>query len=323
MNILITGGCGFIGSNLAEHMLNQGHNVFVVDNLSSGSIDNIKHLQHKPKFKYAFADITKWPELKDALKWADSVFHLAAIVGVQRVLEEPLLTLETNIKTTEIILNALVELHHHAKVFIASSSMVYGISNQDLLTETDILHMRSNMQGHWIYAISKLVGESLAAGTYIKHKLPITVLRIFNTIGPRQTGRYGMVVPRFVQQACTGKDITVFGDGKQSRSFCDIRDLVTEFELLLNTECKGEIINVGNDHEISINDLATLVKTRAKSTSTITHTSYTEAYGYEFDDILQRRPNLSKLKDIINFKSQWTLEDTIDNLIMLHTKDKV
>lgn len=322
MNILITGGCGFIGSHLAENSLKNGHNVLVVDNLSTGSIANVQNCQNNPNFKLEKEDVLSWSGLGDAIKWADCVYHLAAMVGVQLVLDEPIKTMNTNISICDRLFKTMLEVNHKPRVFIASSSMVYGESKLSHLTETDLLHVKATEQGHWIYAISKLVDEALAAAYFSKHKIPVTTLRIFNTIGPRQSGRYGMVVPRFVQEACSGNDITVYGDGEQSRSFCDVRDLISIINLLVdNTSSIGEVINVGNDHEISINKLAELIKLHSKSMSKITHTTYQEAYGHEFNDILHRHPNLQRLYNMTGFKHAWTLEMTIDDLIQLNRSD--
>lgn len=316
MNILITGGCGFIGSHLVDYYLHHGANVLALDNLSSGSKDNVRQHLSNPNFKLEIADMLTWDGLIDAIKWSDCIFHMAAVVGIERVLEDPLSTLEINFNTNQKLLSLTATIKNMPRIFVASSSMVYGEQPATKLKETDTLHIKSAVEGHWIYAVSKLAVESLAASYFEMHQIPVTTMRIFNTIGPRQSSRYGMVVPRFVQAACRGNDITVYGDGTQSRSFCDVRDLVQCLNLLTNTsESIGKIINVGNNNTITIADLAHLVKNRAASQSNITYIPYKIAYHKNFTDIKHRAPDLTKLMAMTDFKPQWSLDKTIDDLI--------
>lgn len=322
MNILITGGCGFIGSNLVEYNLNRGHSVFIVDDLSSGTMENIAEFIKNPNLKVAIADINSWDGLTEAVQWADCIYHMAAVVGVFRVLSKPVDVINTNVSGTARLFKLIQESKSRPRVIVASSSMVYGNTNNKELAENNELHFQTTTQGHWLYAISKLVDESIASSYYQECNIPATIVRIFNTIGPRQSGRYGMVVPRFIQQAIYNEPITVYGDGKQTRSFCDIRDQVYLMnELINNKETIGQIVNLGHDQEIDINDLARMIRQRANSYSKITHISYHEAYGTDFTDIMSRKPDLTKLKSLINYRIDWSLEQTIDDLI-LRAKNK-
>lgn len=316
MRILITGGSGFIGSHLAEHHLAKGDDVYVVDDLSTGSINNIILFQKNSKFRFEQANILTWPNLDKAICWADCIYHMAAVIGIFRVLSEPLNVINTNIHGYARLLNAASANNPNARIIIASSSSVYGYNKSKILKEDDNLIVGPSTYPLRNYAISKIADEALSL-VYIKeHNLPITIVRIFNTIGPRQTGQYGMVVPRFVSQACRNEPITVFGDGTQTRSFCDVRDSVVLLEKLAEeNDTMGEIINVGNDKEIQINELAKMIRLSANSQSEICHQSYQQAYGMEFIDIPNRRPDLTKLFKFTSFKHKWSLEDTIADLI--------
>lgn len=316
MKILITGGAGFIGSHLAEHHLDKQDDVFVVDDLSAGSLENIKSFLGNPKFTFEKADILDWKNLQEKVNWADRIYHMAAIVGVFHVLAEPVKMMHINITACDNVLNAVAKSNSEKEVLIASSSSVYGHSEKIMMSETDDLILESTTHPLRAYAISKIADEAIAIAYYNKHSFPLIIARFFNVVGPRQTGRYGMVVPRFVEQACENKPITVFGDGEQTRSFCDVRDAVNAMELLISTKkAYGEIINIGNDHEMTINSLGQLIQHQANSHSEITHIPFQEAYGVEFEEIKQRRPNLSKLRTLTNFKHQWTIETTIADLI--------
>lgn len=322
MHVLITGGCGFIGSHLVEYHLNKGNKVHVVDDLSTGSIHNVSAFQNNPNFQFDKADILTWSGLEKSAVWADQIYHMAAVVGVYRVLAEPINVLATNIPGCERVLRAVAATGWKPRVLIASSSEVYGQSLTDNIgfKESDNLVIESAAKNRWNYAISKIADEAFGLSYARELNLPVTLIRFFNTIGPRQTGRYGMVVPRLVEQAVHNQPITVYGDGSQSRSFCDVRDTVVALDALANTpDSVGEIINVGNDREISINHLAELIRNRANSNSPIVHIPYEEAYGKAFGetfiDILRRRPNLEKFYGLTHFKHQWTLEQTIDDLI--------
>src|SRR3990167_8631118 len=315
MNILITGGYGFIGSHLAEYHLNRGDHAYIIDNLSTGSLDNISTFINHPLFHFEETNILTWPALNKTINWADRVYHLAAVVGVYRVLAEPIEVVATNIAGCERVLRAVAASQWQPRTIIASSSEVYGHSQQPRQNESDTLIMESSTNARWSYAISKLADEALGIAYQRKKNLPITLVRLFNTTGTRQTGRYGMVMPRFVKQAIKNDPITVYGDGKQTRCFCDVRDTVSILNLLAdNPDSIGKIVNVGNDREISINELAHLIKERKKSQSEIHHIPYNIAYKEEFIDIQHRCPDLTLLHKLIKFKPAYTLEDTIDSL---------
>lgn len=317
MHVLITGGAGFIGSHIAEYHLARGDKVHVVDNLSTGSRENIKDFVGNARFHFDEADIVTWEELDKAVAWADRIYHMAAVVGVYRVLSEPVGTMATNIAGTERVLRAVKSGGWSPKVVLASSSEVYGPHNEPLLSEAESLIIQSGAPLRWNYAISKLADEGFGLAYAREHDIPVIIARFFNTVGPRQTGRYGMVVPRFVQRAVANDPITVFGDGEQSRSFCDVRDTAAILDRLASMPDlpNGEIVNVGSDREISINDLARLVIDSAQSQSTINHIPYREAYGSEFEDIRHRRPSLEKLRSLTGYEHQWTLESTLADLI--------
>src|SRR3990167_3296901 len=316
MNILITGGYGFIGSHLAEYHLNRGDHAYIIDNLSTGSLDNISTFINHPLFHFEETNILTWPDLNKTINWADRVYHLAAVVGVYRVLAEPIEVVATNIAGCERVLRAVAASQWQPRTIIASSSEVYGHSQQPRQNESDTLIMESSTNARWSYSISKLADEALGTAYYRKKNSPITIVRMFNTTGSRQTGRYGMVLPRFIQQALHNEPITVYGNGTQTRCFCDVRDMITILNLLAESKTSiGKIVNVGHKREISINDLAKLVKEHAKSFSEIQYIPYKVAYQEEFSDIQRRRPDLSLLHELIQFKPNYTLEQTIDSLI--------
>lgn len=317
MHVLVTGGAGFIGSHLVEYHLNKGDQVHAVDDLSTGSLDNLTPFANSPAFRFDKADIITWNGLEKSVAWADRIYHMAAVVGIYKVLAEPIKVVATNIAGCERVLRAVAASGWQPRVLIASSSEVYGHSEKPKFKETDSLIMESGIDGRWNYAISKLADEALGLAYARKLHLPITSIRFFNTTGLRQTGRYGMVVPRFVEQACHNEPITVYGDGNQTRSFSDIRDVVRSLDLLgENKDSIGEIVNVGGDREISIKELAEIVRTRAKSKSKIQFLSYEEAYGEKFIDILRRRPDLTRFLELTHYTPKWSLEQTIDDLIL-------
>src|SRR3990167_5415548 len=231
-NIMITGGCGFIGSHLAELYISLGHNVLVVDDLSSGSLDNVKAISLHPNFLFIEADLGSWNNWLDYIKWSDVIIHLAAIVGIYKVLENPTLVIDANITCCQRLFENIVKSGNKPRVLLASSSMVYGNSVNQQQSETDPLIIQSTSEGHWIYALTKVINEATAFAFNAQYKIPMTIMRIFNVIGPRQSSRYGMVVPRFIKQACTGEEITVYGSGEQTRSFCDVRDIVMQISQL-------------------------------------------------------------------------------------------
>lgn len=319
MRILITGGAGFIGSHLVEFHLKRGDEVFVVDNLSTGLDENIEPFRDNPNFHFEKADLLIWKNLSTQLLWADRVYHLAAMVGMYNLLANPVETLTSNIFGCERLLRVMHECKSQARLIVASTSEVYGPSNKEKLCENDLLLFKSASHSKWGYATSKFTEEMLSlAYAYIK-KINVTVVRLFNTIGPRQRGHYGMVVPRFVGQAVHHDPITVYGDGEQTRSFCDVRDVVVALERIADTPALiGEIINLGQDREITINALASMIKQLANSDSVIQHIGYKEAYGQDYEDILNRRPDLTKFNQFIDYQFQWDLEKTLLNLINMN-----
>ncbi|PJD94510.1 MAG: hypothetical protein CK426_03625 [Legionella sp.] len=315
MNILVTGGCGFIGSHIAEYHLSRGDKVTVVDNLSTGSLSNIDEFKND-KLTFIHADILSWGGLEKEVAKADRIYHMAAVLGVFRVIERPIEMLTTNILGCHNILNAMVSSKSKARLIVASSSSAYGRSKQQVLAEQDDLIICPYAPPLWGYAVSKIADEAFCMAYHQQYDLPVTIVRIFNTVGPRQTGLYGMVIPRFVQQACSNTPITVYGEGTQIRSFCDVRDTVVMLDLIAEKNISiGEPINVGKDSELSINSLAELVKQKADSQSPITYLSYEKAYGVAFTDILHRKPDLTKLRALTDFKHQWSLDSTIEDLI--------
>ena len=314
MRVLITGGAGFIGSHLAEALLQAGHEVRVLDNLSTGSIDNISHLKGLPGFSYTIDTVTNEPVLAELIDHSDVVFHLAAAVGVKLIVEEPVHTIETNVHGTEVIL----KLANKKKklVFIASTSEVYGKSVDIPFREDADLVMGATVKHRWAYACSKAIDEFLALAYYKEKKLPVVVVRLFNTVGPRQTGQYGMVLPTFVRQALAGQPITVFGDGSQSRSFTYVGDVVGALiKLMEEPKAVGEVFNIGNGEEISIQKLAEKVKQMAHSESPIVRVPYDEAYESGFEDMPRRVPDITKIHRAIGFRPQVPLDQIIATVI--------
>ena len=318
MHVLITGGAGFIGSHLADLHLHRGDSVHVVDDLSTGRLENLAGFRDRTNFHFDEADVLTWDGLATAVAWADRVYHLAAVVGMYRVLEEPVKVLATNVAGTERLLRAVHDGGWRPQVVVASSSEVYGPQNPSSgrLTETSDLLIRSGAVIRWNYAVSKLADEALAL-SYARHfDLPVCIVRLFNTVGPRQTGRYGMVVPRFVAQAVAGEPITVYGDGTQSRCFCDVRDTARALDLLaVDPRSQGEIFNVGHDEPITIGALAQRVRERACGSSEIRVIPYAEAYSTGYEDIHHRRPDLAKLRSRVAWRPEHSLNDTLDLLI--------
>jgi UDP-glucose 4-epimerase len=311
---LITGGAGFIGSHLAEALLANGDTVIVIDNLSTGSIDNIMHLKGRDGFEYFIESVDNEPFLAELIDRSDVVFHFAAAVGVKLIVEQPVYTIETNIHGTEVVLK-----HANKKkklVVIASTSEVYGKSEDVPFREDSDLVMGPTPKHRWAYACSKAIDEFLALAYWKERKLPVIIVRFFNTVGPRQTGQYGMVIPNFVQQALAGKPITVFGDGSQSRSFTHVADVVGAL-LKLTREPKaiGQVINLGNVQEITIKALAERVRELSGSKSPITLIPYDEAYESGFEDMPRRVPDLSKAEAMIGYKPRYSLEDILTQVI--------
>ena len=314
MKALITGGAGFIGSHLAERLLAQGHETFVLDNLSTGSIDNIAHLKSHPCFSYVIDSITNEPLLAEMIDRSDVVFHLAAAVGVKLIVEQPVHTIENNVHGTEVVLK-----HANKKkklVFIASTSEVYGKSTAVPFRESADLVLGPSEKHRWAYACSKLIDEFLALAYWKERRLPVVVVRLFNTVGPRQTGRYGMVLPTFVRQALAGQPITVFGDGTQSRSFTYVGDVVDALVALASEpRAVGGVFNVGNMGEVTIADLAVRVKEMTGSTSPIHYIPYDEAYEAGFEDMPRRVPDITKLRELIGYSPKLGLDEIIRAVI--------
>ena len=313
MRHLITGGAGFIGSHLAEALLARGDEVFILDDLSTGSVENIRHLKTHERFHYFFDSITNKQLLAELVDESDIIFHLAAAVGVRLIVESPVRTIETNVYGTQLVLDAASK--KKKMVFTASTSEVYGKSEKVPFHEDADLVLGATTIGRWSYAASKALDEFLALSYSKERKQPVIVARLFNTVGPRQTGRYGMVLPNFVRQALDGAPITVFGDGRQSRCFCDVRDTVEAILRLAGTEkAVGEVVNIGSSEEITIEGLARAVKQRTKSDSPITFTPYDQAYEPGFEDMPRRVPSLEKLERLTSFRPATPLLQIIDRV---------
>ena len=314
MRALITGGAGFIGSHLAEALLNEGHEVDVIDNLSTGSIRNIGHLKSHPKFKYVIETLTNEPLLAELIDRNDLIFHFAAAVGVKLIVEEPVHTIETNVHGTEVVLK-----HANKKkkmVVIASTSEVYGKNTEVPFREDADLVMGPTVKHRWAYACSKAIDEFLALAYYKEKKLPVIIVRFFNTVGPRQTGQYGMVLPSFVRQALANEPITVFGDGTQSRSFTYIGDVVgCLMRLVKERKAVGEVFNIGNKQEVTILRLAEMVKELTGSASEIVFIPYDKAYEAGFEDMPRRVPDLSKVHALVGYEPKVQLDEIINKVI--------
>jgi UDP-glucose 4-epimerase len=310
----ITGGAGFIGSHLSEALLDQGHEVLVLDNLSTGSFDNIAHLKGRAGFEYFIDSVENEPLLAELIDRSDVVFHLAAAVGVKLIVEQPVYTIETNVHGTEVVLK-----HANKKkklVVIASTSEVYGKSENVPFNEDSDLVMGPTTKHRWAYACSKAVDEFLALAYWKERKLPVIIVRFFNTVGPRQTGQYGMVIPNFVRQALAGEPITVFGDGTQSRAFTHVTDVVGALTILMKEPAAiGQVINIGNVQEVTITDLAKLVRELSGSTSTIKYVPYEEAYESGFEDMPRRVPDLTKIRRMIGYEPKHSLNDILVQVI--------
>ncbi len=314
MRFLITGGAGFIGSHLAERLLDRGDEVSILDDLSTGSVENIRHLKSHARFHHVFDTIQNRSLLAELVDESEVVFHLAAAVGVRLIVESPVRTIETNVYGTQLVLEAACK--KKKLVFAASTSEVYGKSEKVPFHEDDDLVMGATTKGRWSYAASKALDEFLALSYWKERKQPVVIARLFNTVGPRQTGRYGMVLPNFVRQALDGAAITVYGDGKQSRCFCDVADSVEAILRLVATPAAvGEVVNIGNDEEISIEGLAHRVKQQAKSGSPIEFIPYDQAYEPGFEDMPRRVPCLDKLVQLTGFRPATPLTKIINRVI--------
>ena len=319
MRYLLTGGAGFVGSHLSELLISQGHSVCILDDLSTGSIENIDHLKGKKGFKYHIDTAANRSLLAELVDGSDAVFHLAAAVGVKLIVESPVRTIETNVKLTEYVLEAANK--KKRPVLIASTSEVYGDSVEIPFREDGDLVMGATTKGRWSYACSKALDEFLGIAYWRERRLPVVVARLFNTVGPRQTGRYGMVVPTFVRQALAGRPITVYGDGTQRRCFTHVKDSVRALAALIRTEgAVGAVFNVGSHQEVSILDLARRVKEFSKSDSPIKLIPYDEAYEEGFEDMPRRVPDLSRIKSLIGYEPTLSLDDIIRDVVA-HDQD--
>ena len=314
MKSLITGGAGFIGSHFAEELLTQGDDVYVIDDLSTGSIENIEHLKKESKFHYFIDSISNEKLMAELIDKCDVIYHLAAAVGVKLIVESPVRTIETNIMGTEIVLKLAKK--KKKRVVIASSSEVYGKSNSLPYTEGDDLVLGPTYKGRWSYACSKAIDEFLALAYYKEKKLPVIIIRLFNTVGPRQTGAYGMVLPSFVKQALLNHPITVYGDGQQSRCFAHVNDVVRGIiKLAHKPDAFGKVFNIGNTEEITIENLAKLVKTITKSNSKIVHIPYDEAYEEGFEDMRRRVPDISRIQKLTGYKPTYDVKEIVKSVV--------
>jgi UDP-glucose 4-epimerase len=314
VRFLITGGAGFIGSHLAELLLSRGEEVLLLDDLSTGGIENIRHLKKYDGMQYFLDSLENRQLLAELVDEADVIVHLAAAVGVRLIVESPVRTIETNVNGTQLVLNAAAK--KRKLVFTASTSEVYGKNTNVPFREDADLVLGPTTKGRWSYAASKALDEFLALSYCKEKKQPVIVARFFNTVGPRQTGRYGMVLPNFVGQALDGAPLTVYGTGRQSRCFCDVRDSVEAIVRLISADrAVGQVVNVGNTEEVTIEELARLVKERTRSSSPITHVPYDQAYEPGFEDMLRRVPAIEKLVELTGFRPQTTLTEIIDRVI--------
>ena len=319
MRFLITGGAGFIGSHLADRLLKKGHRVLVIDDLSTGSILNIKHLKENSAFSYVIDNVMNSPLMAELIDEADAVFHLAAAVGVRLIVESPVHTIETNVSGTETVLKMASK--KKRPVLVASSSEVYGQSTEFPFTEDGNLVLGATVKSRWSYACSKAIDEFLALAYHKERGLPTVVARLFNTVGPRQTGRYGMVIPTFVKQALSDSPITVYGDGEQTRCFCHVADTVAGLEALLSNESAyGGVFNIGSTEEVSMNNLAKKIKVACKSESLIKHIPYDEAYEEGFEDMQRRIPSIQKIHDLVQWSPKRTLDEILRDVIDNETK---
>lgn len=314
MKYLITGGAGFIGSNLSRFLLKKGHEIFVIDDLSTGFFENIKDLEQNKNFKFILDSILNIEILEQTIQKVDAIFHLAASVGVEYVINNPLKSIEINVQGTE---NVLKLAHrYNKKVLITSTSEIYGKNEKDALIETDDRILGSTTISRWSYSNTKALDEFLGLAYYHEKKLPLTIIRLFNTTGPGQVGDYGMVVPRFVKQALLGKPITIYGDGEQTRCFTHIDDVIKAIEIVMNEKkCEGQIFNIGNPDEHSINDLAAIIRKMTNSNSTIEHIPYEKAMGSNFEDMRRRVPDITKIKKYANWEPKLYLKEIIEDII--------
>lgn len=314
MRVLITGGAGFVGSHLSDAYIERGDEVFIIDDLSTGSINNIQHLKGHPNFHYTIDTVHNHPIVAELVDQCDVIFHLAAAVGVKLIVESPVRTIETNVRGTEVILN--IANKKKKKVLVASTSEVYGLSSDFPFKEDGNLVMGATTKGRWSYACSKAIDEFLALAYWREKKLPVVVVRLFNTVGPRQTGQYGMVIPNFVRQALAGRPITVYGDGHQSRCFGYVGDIIGALvKLMDNPDGVGQVYNIGSNEEVSILELAERVKKLTNSSSEIVFVPYNEAYEEGFEDMPRRVPDITKINNLVGFRPTMTLDGILQSVI--------
>ena len=319
MKILITGGAGFIGSHLAERLLADGHQVSIIDNLSTGRLENIESFKDSGNFHYTIGSVLNRPLMEKLMTGIDQVYHLAAAVGVKYIIENPLLSLKTNIVGTDNVLELANK--YKAKVLITSTSEIYGKSDKVPFCESDDRLLGSTHISRWGYSCSKAIDEFMALAYFREKKLPVVIVRCFNTVGPRQTGQYGMVLPKFIKAALLDQPIIVYGNGKQTRCFADVSDVVDAFiKLMADPQCEGEIFNVGTTESISIEDLAQKVKAMCKSKSRIDYMSYEDAFEEGFEDMMNRMPDLSKIKQYIGYEPKLDLDAIIRRMIEYYEK---
>jgi UDP-glucose 4-epimerase len=319
--ILVTGGAGFIGSHLCELLIQKGHHVVAIDNLSTGRLDNIQHLLPMPSFQFVRESITNSQVLDRLTSEADILIHLAAVVGVKLIVEDPVYTIATNIMGTEAVLTTANR--YGCKVMLASTSEVYGKGIKVPFNEDDDCVMGPTSHSRWSYATSKAIDEFLGLAYYHQFGLPVVVMRFFNTVGPRQTGRYGMVLPRFVRQALSGEPITIYGDGAQSRCFADVADIIdATIKLSEDSRAVGQVFNIGSTEEVTIHELAERVITATGSQSKIVYVPYEEAYAPGFEDMRRRVPDLDKIQHLIGYKPRYTLDETLQRVIV-YERDQI
>jgi UDP-glucose 4-epimerase len=317
LRVLITGGAGFIGSHLSDAYIQRGDEIYIIDDLSTGTIENIQHLKGHPRFHYTIDTVHNVPVTAELVDQCDVIFHLAAAVGVKLIVESPVRTIETNVRGTEIILSLANK--KKKKVLIASTSVVYGLSSDVPFREDGNLVMGATTKGRWSYACSKAIDEFLALAYWREKKLPTIIVRLFNTVGPRQTGQYGMVIPTFVKQALSGRPITVYGDGTQSRCFGYVGDVVGALiKLMDNTAAVGQVFNIGSNTEITILELAERVKEITRSDSEIVFVPYDEAYEEGFEDMPRRVPDIAKVSELVGFRPEMSLDGILERVVDYH-----
>lgn len=319
MKILITGGAGFIGSHLADVLIGQGHSVLAMDDFSTGKHENIAHLEGHPLFGLVCADIGDEAMVRECVAAVDRVFHLASAVGVRLIVEQPIRTIETIVHGTSVVMKACAR--YRKPVLLTSTSEVYGKAQKIPFSEDDDLVIGPSYRRRWAYACSKALDEFLAMAYWHHSRMPVVVARLFNTVGPRQTGQYGMVLPRFVEQALRGEPLTVYGDGSQTRCFCHVKDVVQALVWLMEYgPGRGQVFNIGSDEEVSIRRLAERVIELAGSASTIRLVPFEEAYGADFEDMQRRVPDLTKARKAIGYAPQYALDDIIRDMIEYYAR---